>query len=208
MAAGLNIQKCHLCAIGCHGFSEKSPGEAQNRWNLWQFLPAKYGYFMGISLGFWSILVWWLSQPDVQLRWFPLKRQKSILVWEDWKRVVSSKSPGPFFSNFWKIDWQSSKLCWLGMVQYLLSTKKSSMMESYPKNLLSFVDYWYLSARRQMDVQRDRSGLCTPRASPAKMAWVAGPFVWVRALRSETTWNLGRLWFWYKLNSGWIWVIW
>lgn len=28
----------------------------------------------------------------MQLRWFPLKRQKSILVWEDWKRVVSKRT--------------------------------------------------------------------------------------------------------------------
>ena len=94
----------------CGSFSQQHMGIS---WVFhWGFDPSRCGGYPSRS-----------QQPDVQLRWFPLKRQKSILVWEDWKRVVSSKSPGPCFSNFWKIDWQSSKLCWLGMVQYLLSTK-------------------------------------------------------------------------------------
>lgn len=139
---------------------------------------------------------------------FPWNARNPSLCGRTGKGWCLKELARPCFLQFLK-DWLAKQqTAWLGMVQYLLSTKTSSMMESYTKKIQSFVDYWYLSARRQMDVQRDRSGLCTPRASPAKMAWVAGPFVWVRALRSEKTWNLGRLWFWYKLNSGWIWVIW
>ena len=192
-----------MCHWLPYGFSWEVPWcSPQNRWIFWQFLPAKDRVFNNHPC-----VVVYVSLM-CNSGGFPWNARNPSLCGRTGKGWCLKELARPCFLQFLK-DWLvKQQTAWLGMGQYLQSTKKSSMMESYPKKIQSFVDYWYLSARRQMDVQRDRSGLCTPRASPAKMAWVAGPFVWVRALRSEKTWNLGRWWFWYKLNSGWIWVIW